>query len=85
MHIEEELNEGRGFNESKPNRNEKNEQNIKRNARDEKNGIGKQNKKHPKDTSSRLLRLVNYGERTSTSTLALGYPLLGPPRHIGAY
>ena len=29
MHIEEELNEGRGFNESKPNRNEKNEQNIK--------------------------------------------------------
>ena len=29
MHIEEELNKGRGFNESKPNRNEINEQNIK--------------------------------------------------------
>ena len=35
--------------------------------------------KRPEDTSSRdLLWLINYGERTSSSTLALGYPLFGP-------
>ena len=32
-----------------------------------------------------LLWLVNKGERTSTSPLALGYPLLGPSRHVRAY
>ena len=41
--------------------------------------------KRPEDTSSRYLWLVNYGERTSTSPLALGYPLLGPSRHVRAY
>ena len=42
--------------------------------------------KRPEDTSSRHLWLINYyGERTSTSTLALGYPLLGPSRHVRAY
>ena len=29
--------------------------------------------------------IVNKGERTSTSPLALGYPLLGPSRHVRAY
>ena len=30
----------------------------------------------PEDTSSRHLWLVNYGQRTSPNTIALGYPLL---------
>ena len=37
------------------------------------------------DTSSRHLWLINYGERTSTGPLALGYPLLGCSRHVRAY
>ena len=37
------------------------------------------------DTSSRHLWLINYGERTSTSLLALGFTLLGPSRHVWAY
>ena len=41
--------------------------------------------KRPEETSSRHLWLVNKGERTSTSPLALGYPLLGPFRHVRAY
>ena len=28
------------------------------------------------------LRLINNSEQTSTSTLALGYPLFGPPRYV---
>ena len=36
-------------------------------------------------TGSRHLWLVNRGERTSTSPLALGYPFLGPSRHVRAY
>ena len=40
--------------------------------------------KLPEDTSSRHLWLVNKGERTSTSPLALGYPLLGPSRRVWA-
>ena len=30
------------------------------------------------------LRLINNGEQTSTSALALGYPLFGPSRHVRA-
>ena len=37
------------------------------------------------DTSSRQLWLINYGERTTTSPLALGYPLLGSSLHVRAY
>ena len=40
--------------------------------------------KRPKSTSSCHLWLINHGERTSTSTIALGYPLLGPSRHVQA-
>ena len=39
----------------------------------------------PEDTSSLHLWLVNKGERTSTSPLALGYALLGSSRHVRAY
>ena len=39
--------------------------------------------KRPENTSSPHLWLVNKGERTSSSTLALGYPLLGPSRTFG--
>ena len=28
---------------------------------------------------------INYGEGASTSTVALGYPLLGPSRDVRAY
>ena len=37
------------------------------------------------DTSSRHLWLINYGERTSTSPLALSYPLLGSSCYILSY
>ena len=39
----------------------------------------------PADTSSRHMWLINYGERTITSPLALGYPLLGPYRYVRAF
>ena len=35
----------------------------------------------PEDISLHHLWLINYGERTRKSTLALGYPLLGPFGH----
>ena len=41
--------------------------------------------KRPEDTTSRHLWLINYGERTSTSTLALGYSLPGYSRHVRVY
>ena len=48
--------------------------------------ICKQKKqKRPVYTISRHLWLMNYVERISTNTLALGYPLLGPSRHVRAY
>ena len=51
-----------------------------------KNTKTKQNKrKRSEDTNSRHLWLPNYGNRTSTGSLALGYPLLGPSRHVRAY
>ena len=44
------------------------------------------NKKRPLDTVSRHLLLVNYGERMNQhETLALGYPFLGPSRHVRVY
>ena len=50
-----------------------------------KNAIWHLQTKRPEGTSSRHLWPVNKGERTSTSPLALGYPLLGPSRHVWAY
>ena len=41
--------------------------------------------KRLEDASSRSLRLIHYGDRTSTRTLALGYPLLRPSRHVRTY
>ena len=45
--------------------------------------------KRPRSTQIRatcgFLWLVNNGERTRTSQLALGYPVFGPPRHLRAY
>ena len=48
-------------------------------------GCGKYALYGVEDTNLRHLWLVNKGERTSTSPLALGYPLLGPPRRVRAY
>ena len=59
-------------------RRKQNKQN-KRNARERQYDI------RPEDTSSRHLWLINYGEGTSTSPLALGYPLLGPSHYVWAY
>ena len=53
-------------------------------ARERQYGIGKQ-KKRPEDTIFRYLWLINYGERTSSSTLALGHPLLSRSRHVRTY
>ena len=57
----------------------KNENETKQNKR---NIIERQHDIRPEDTSLRHLWLVNYGNQTSTSPLALGYPLLGLPRHL---
>ena len=48
---------------------------TKRNTRERQHNI------RLEDISSRHLRLVNHGERTSTSPPALGYPLAGSSRH----
>ena len=57
----------------------------KRIARERHQGICKPEKR-PKDTSSCHSRLINYGEQTNTSTLALCYPLLVfYPPHSGLF
>ena len=63
---------------------DENEAKHKSNTRERRHGIYLQTKR-PEDESSRHLWLVNKGERTSTSPLALGYPLLSPSRHVRAY
>ena len=71
---------GRGFNESIKTKTKQNKTNIP----PEKDVMTLQTKR-PEGTSSRHLWLVNKGERTSTSPLALGYPLLGPSGHVRTY
>ena len=80
------LNEGlrlqrkhRDKNEAKQSKTKQNERNTR-----EKTSWHLQTER-PEDTSSRHLGLVNKGERTSTSPFTLGYPLLGPSRHVRAY
>ena len=51
----------------------------KRNARKRQHDI------RSEDTSWRHLWLIDDDERTSTNTLALGYPLIGPSGHVRAY
>ena len=69
LYIEELLHEGPRIDSMKAKRRKRNK--PKQN-RERQNGSGK---KHPEDISSRHLRLINYGKRSSTSTLALGYIL----------
>ena len=51
----------------------------------ERHNISSTKQKRPEDISSRHLWLISYGERTITSTVALGYALLGPSRHVRTY
>ena len=87
--IEEGLNEGRRmkrFNQSKKEENKQNKNKKEKITERQRKAIWhQQTKKRPEDISTRYLWLVNYGERTSTSTLALGYPLLGPCCLVRAY
>ena len=83
LHIEGQLNEGPRLQRKHKDENEAKQN--KCNSRERRHDICKSNAKHPEDTSSRYMWLVNKGERTSTSPLALGYPLLGPSRHVRAY
>ena len=83
QHIEGRLNEGPRLqckhkyeNEAKQN---------KRNTREIRHGICKPNARRIQVRAWRHLWLVYKCERTSTSLLALGYPLLGPSRHVRAY
>ena len=70
---------GRGFNESIKTKTKQNRTNVT----PEKDVMTSNlQTTRPEGTSSRHLWLVNKGERTSTSPLALGYPLLGPSRHV---
>ena len=80
MHVEERLNEGRRpLNKKKKDENET--KTKKSNARE------RQHDTRPEDTISRHLWLINYGERTGTSTFALVYPLLDASRyhHVRAH
>ena len=49
------------------------------------NNRKRQHDTRPEDTNLRHLWLNNYGERTSTSPLALVYPLFGPSCYVRAY
>ena len=81
LHIEGRMNEGPRLQRKHEDENEAKQN--KCNTRERRNGICKPNARE--DTSSRHLWLVNKGERTSTSPLALGYPPLGSSRHVRAY
>ena len=52
---------------------------------EERKAVWHRQTKRLEDRSSRYLRLIHYGERTSTSTLALSYPLLRPSRYVRTY
>ena len=80
MRIENDWTKGHGFNERKKDENETNQKQRKNVTRERQYGIGKQ--KCPEDTRLCHLWLINYGERTSTSTFALDYPLLWPSCHV---
>ena len=87
LHIEGRLNEGPRLQrkqEKKKKKETKNEAKQNKGNTREKTSWHLQTKR-AEDTSSRHLWLVNKGERTSTSPLALGCPLLGPSRHVPAY
>ena len=74
MHIEEGRTVGRKAAASmKAKKNENETKQNKRNTRER-----QQHDIRPEDTGSHHTWLINYGERNSTSPLALGYPLLGP-------
>ena len=45
----------------------------------------RQQEKKPGGYKLCYVSLIKYGERSSMSTLALGYPLLGPSLHLRAY
>ena len=80
LHIEGRLNEGPRL--QRKHRDENEAKQKKRNTND----VMTSASQTPEGTSSRhLLWLVNKGERTSTSPLALGYPLLGNSGHVRAY
>ena len=87
LHIEGRLDEGPWLQQKKHKKYEKRSkaQQNKTNATPEKDAMTCTANQRPEDTSSRHLWLVNEGERTSTSPFALGYPLLGPSRHVRAY
>ena len=87
MHIEERFGR-RAAASMETRRRKRNKKKRKRNARERQNGIAKekQRNKSPEDASSLHLRLItSYSEQTSTSTLVLGYPLLGSPGRVWAY
>ena len=74
---------GRGFNESK---NTKTKQYKTKNSLTPENaGCHRQNKTPGGFKFAQLVAYPLYSERTSTSTLALGYPLLRPSRYNRAY
>ena len=55
----------------------KNENETKQNKYNTKDNMERKRKKRLEDTRSRHLWLINYGDRTSTNALGLGYPVLG--------
>ena len=65
----------------KAKRRKRNKTKQMRNARERQHGMCKP----PGGYDKLWLLIINYGERTSTSALALGYPVLGPSRHVRAY
>ena len=75
LHIEGRLNEGPRL--QRKHKDENKAKQNKGNTRERRHGIYLQTRHH--------LWLVDKGERTSTSPLALGYPLLGPSRHVRTY
>ena len=85
MHIKEELNEGPRIQGKQTEQKRKTRAKNKNVTPEISKWHRQTNQNPPKDTSSRLLCLIIYAERTSTSTLVLGYPLHGPPRHVGIY
>ena len=74
LHIEGRLNQGPRLQRKHKDENEATQN--QHNTRERRHDIYLQTKR-PEGTSSRHLWLVDKGERTSTSPLALGYPLLG--------
>ena len=85
MHIEGKLGEGPGIQGKEQDENETKQNRTKQNKEHEDVTSEKGSMTSEKAKQKKEKKLPHDDTRIDSSTLALGYPLLGPSRHVWAY